>query len=107
MPWRLIVFIIIFAIALTFIAFNLGNRCDINFGFTKFEDVPVFLTAFISLFLGMFCILPFTIGARRKRKDKIVDKIVKDDEPKPKRQWGKKKEIADPPVSDGGPYGID
>jgi len=105
MPWRLIVFVIFFAILLTFIAFNLGNRCDINFGFTSFKDVPVFLTAFASFFLGMLCILPLTIGVRRKRKDKIV----KDDEPKPKpkRQWGKKKEIADPPVSDGGPYGID
>ena len=105
MPWRLIVFIVIFAIALTFIMFNLGNRCDINFVFKNLENVPVFLTIFASFFLGMLCILPFTIGARRKRKDKIV----KEDEPKqkPKRQWGKKKETADPPVSDGGSNGVD
>ena len=105
MPWRLIVFIVIFAISLTFIAFNLENKCDIDFRFAKLEGVPVFLTIFASFFLGMLCILPFTIGARIKRKDKIV----KEDEPKikPKKQWGKKKENADSPVSDGGSHGVD
>lgn len=108
MPWRLIVFIVIFAISLTFIMFNLGNRCDIDFVFKKFEAVPIFLTIFASFFLGMLCILPFTIGVRRKRKDKQVT----DDEPeqkpqKPRKIWGKKKDSADSPVSGGGSDGVD
>ena len=113
MPWRLIVFIVIFAIALTFITFNLGNRCDINFGFISFKDVPVFLTAFISFFLGMLCILPFIATAKIKRKDKIAggDETK---QPVPKIKWDKKKwekrkkeNISDPPAESGGPYGID
>jgi uncharacterized integral membrane protein len=107
MPWRLIIFIIIFAISLTFITFNLGNRCDINFGFISFKDVPVFLTAFISFFLGMLCILPFAV-ARRKRKDRI-DKDDEHKPQKPKRKWGKRKEenAPDSPAEGGSPYGID
>ena len=119
MPWRLIVFIIVFAIALTFITFNLGNRCDINFGFIGFKDVPVFLTAFISFFLGMLCILPFVAGAKIKRKEKIaVDDTGKKNEDsieKKRRDFKARhrktgKDDADPKdgaFSDGGPYGID
>ena len=59
MRWRLIQFIVLFAIFLVFIVFNLENKCDISFGFTTFEEVPVFLTVFFSLMIGMICILPF------------------------------------------------
>jgi uncharacterized integral membrane protein len=106
MPWRLILFIIVFAVFLGFIAFNLGNTCDISFGFTSFKDVPVFFTVFSSFMLGMLCTLPVVFG-RKKRKDPAKD------EPKLKKKWGKKKdepaELA--PVeggvfSDGGPYGV-
>ena len=103
MPWRLIVFIVIFAISLTFITFNLGNRCDINFGFVNFKDVPVFLTAFCSFFLGMIFVLPFAAAAKIKRKDKAV----KDVEQKPVRKWEKKKEEVPPKSPSKGPYGID
>jgi uncharacterized integral membrane protein len=72
MPWRLIGFIIIFGIFLVFIAFNLGNKCDISFGSPAltFKEVPVFLTAFSSFVLGMLCTLPFIVGLRLKRKAK-------------------------------------
>ena len=103
MPWRLIEFIIIFAIFLVFIGFNLGNRCDINFGFTSLKEVPVFFTAFSSFILGMFCSVPFIISARSKRKAK--------DNAKPKKGGDKKAEdlpgeIGGNSFSDGGPYGI-
>jgi uncharacterized integral membrane protein len=70
MPWRLIGFIIISGIFLVFIAFNLGNRCDINVFFHTFKEVPVFLTAFASFVLGMFCAMPFIISFRTKRKNR-------------------------------------
>lgn len=72
MPWRLVQFIILFAILLLFIIFNLGEpyRCDINFGFTKIKDVPVFLTAFFAFFAGMLCTLPFLLSGRVKKKPK-------------------------------------
>ncbi|GHV96763.1 hypothetical protein AGMMS50293_30830 [Spirochaetia bacterium] len=101
MPWRLIGFIIIFAIFLVFIAFNLGNKCDISFGFKTFTEVPVFLTAFSSFIVGMLCALPIAIKSRRK--------TGKEAEPKPKKKGGEKLEEIVPEgsgFSDNGPYGI-
>jgi len=75
MPWRLIIFILIFGILLTFIMFNLGedSRCYINFGFVKTkEPVPVFLTIFISFFLGLLCALPLSL-IKRKQKEKPLN----------------------------------
>lgn len=69
MPWRLILFIVIFAVFLAFITFNLENRCDISFGFTEIENVPVFLTVFISFGLGLICALPVALHVVKKRKE--------------------------------------
>jgi uncharacterized integral membrane protein len=63
---RLIVFIIIFAVFLTFITLNLENKCDIRFGFTTLNDVPVFLTVFISFIVGFVFALPLVFGIKRK-----------------------------------------
>ncbi|MDR2258823.1 MAG: hypothetical protein LBE14_06715 [Treponema sp.] len=119
MPWRLIGFILLFGIFLVFIAFNLGNKCDINFGFRVFHEVPVFLTAFASFILGMLCAVPFIFSLRRKKKDKTAGKkeppaallpeLSGDSEGKPRKKWGKQKETpaAGPDVpEDSGPYGI-
>jgi uncharacterized integral membrane protein len=70
MPWRLIAVIVIFAVFLAFITFNLDYRCDISFGFVKFEKVPVYLTVFISFALGIFCTLPFLFRALKRHKEK-------------------------------------
>jgi uncharacterized integral membrane protein len=75
MPWRLILFIVIFAIFLVFVTLNLDNRCNINFGFAKFEGVPIFLTVFISFSMGLICATPLALHLRKKkigmpRKDK-------------------------------------
>jgi uncharacterized integral membrane protein len=109
MPWRLIAFIIIFGIFLVFIACNLGNKCDISFGFRTFKDVPVFLTAFSSFIFGMFCSVPFAISFRTKRKK---DKPgTEEPAQKAKKKAGKKgEETGGGPeggsFSNGGPYGV-
>jgi len=81
MPWKLIIFILIFGILLTFIMFNLGeyNRCDISFGFKTVPQVPVFLTIFISFFLGLLCAFPLSL-IKKKQKEKPIkaDKKVKE-----------------------------
>ena len=69
MPWRLILFIVVFAVFLVFITFNLDNRCDISFGVVVFPSVPVFLTVFASFFLGLLCTLPFIASAQKKRNE--------------------------------------
>jgi len=61
MPWRLVQFIVIFAIFLLFIMFNLDNRSDISLGFTEFKDIPVFLTAFFAFIAGMMLTFPFIV----------------------------------------------
>jgi len=87
MPWRLITVIVVFAVFLAFITFNLENRSDINFGFTKITGVPVFLTIFISFALGLFCTMPFVVRALKKRKEPLADDIQKkDDVPAVKRK---------------------
>ena len=72
MPGRLIQFIIVFAVFLLFAIFNLGDeyRCDISFGFVKFSDVPVFITVFVSLMVGMLCTLPFIFSGKSRKTPK-------------------------------------
>jgi uncharacterized integral membrane protein len=111
MPWRLIEFIIVFAVFLVFIAFNLGNKCDINFGFRVIKDAPVFLTAFSSFILGMLCAFPFVFSLRAKKKAKAGKEGGDSSAPAAKKKWGKKKEEPLPELDpgspgDGGPYGI-
>jgi len=75
--WRLITFIIICGIFLTFISFNLENKCSISFGFTSFSDVPVFITIFFSFILGLFFGLPLALTVRKKRKELLPKKDKK------------------------------
>jgi len=71
MRWRLVLFIVLFAVFLVFIISNLSleNKCNISFGPFTAKEVPVFLTVFISLMAGMLCMLPF-IFIRKKTSGK-------------------------------------
>jgi uncharacterized integral membrane protein len=105
MPWRLIGFILLFAIFLVFIGFNLDNRCDISVGFHKFDQVPVYLTTFSAFVLGMLWAVPYIFSLRFKRKSGKGP--VKE---KKKRGQKKSQELAEAeetPPGPGGPYGID
>ncbi|MDR0322830.1 MAG: hypothetical protein LBI12_00105 [Treponema sp.] len=68
MPWRLILIIVVFVVFLIFIAFNLDDnyKSDINFGFSKVEDVPVYLTILTSFVVGLLCALPFAMRVSKK-----------------------------------------
>ena len=106
MPWRLIQFILIFIIMLLFVAFNLENKCDINFGFAIIEKAPVFLTVFIAFAFGILCTLPGIISLRIKnRKAGIANKPEKK-QPKARNQKKAAQESEDSSFSDGGPYGV-
>jgi uncharacterized integral membrane protein len=74
MPKRLIQIIVVFAIFLLFIIFNLEKKCDISFGFTVIRDVPVYLTVFCSIVLGMISTFPFILGYQLRKKRKTEDK---------------------------------
>ena len=85
MPWKLISFILIFAIFLLFIMFNLENKCDINFGFKTLSDVPVFLTVFFSFAAGFAATLPMVFRAGIKRTNTPPQN--KKPEPKPDKKF--------------------
>jgi uncharacterized integral membrane protein len=107
MPWRLISFIVLFGIFVVFIAFNLGNTCNINLLFHTFSDVPVFLTVLVSYALGMFCSLPFVISLALKKKNKAPKEPSLSGKPAAaKKKAGKKIEDAYLEGGDNGPYGI-
>jgi uncharacterized integral membrane protein len=102
MPWRLLGFILLAAVFLAFIGFNLENRCDVSFGFYTFSQVPVFLTAFFTLVLGMALALPLAISFRSKlRRAKREEAGTGVGEPLPRNKKGKRK------PETGGPDGID
>ena len=70
MPWRLIIMIIVVAIFLVFITFNLENKCDINFFGAVIHEAPVFVTIFISFVIGLLGSIPLVFLILRKYKKK-------------------------------------
>ena len=105
--WRLIAFIIIFAVFLAFIVFNLDNKCDVSVGIKNFEGIPVFLTAFSSFVLGMIFAVPFVLSFGRKLKKKAASEysahpaVAEEQTVRPKKRWGfRKKNSAEEPAAD-------
>jgi len=78
---RLIGFIFVFAVFLVFIVFNLNNKCDISFLGWTVAEVPVFITAFASFFLGMVSAFPFLLLWRRKRAGRADAAVTDGTEP--------------------------
>jgi phosphotransferase system glucose/maltose/N-acetylglucosamine-specific IIC component len=95
------------AVFLAFIAFNLDNKCDISFGFTKLQDVHVFLTIFVSFALGLLCTLPFVVRALMIRKDFETKAKKAEKKAEKAEQKAAKKPANDDVIRPGGPYGID
>jgi uncharacterized integral membrane protein len=84
MPWKLIAFVIMLVLATIFVGFNLDNQCDINFGFYKFSQVPVFMTILFSFVAGVVIMIPFTFGRKKQKnvktppENKVAPKAMKD-----------------------------
>ena len=95
---RLIIFIVIFAIFLTFIVLNMDNKCDISFGFAVLPNIPIFLSLLCSFALGMMITIPFVFRPSKKEKKPALPKRSKKAELK-----GSDDEIA----KETSPYGID
>jgi len=68
MPWRLIIMILVVAVFLVFITFNMENKCDISFFGAVIPEVPVFITIFISFVFGLLCSIPLVVLIMRKQK---------------------------------------
>ncbi|MDR2068493.1 MAG: hypothetical protein LBP71_01315 [Spirochaetaceae bacterium] len=115
MPWRLIGFVVFFGILLVFIGLNLNNSCDISFGFTTIEAVPIYLTVFSAFVLGLFCTIPLMVSLRfRKSKSRDAPAVDAGDTKNHKagKKRNKKKDenpaedVVQVPFDGGGSYGI-
>ena len=82
-------------IFLLFIMFNLENKSDISFGFTKINDAPVYVTAFFAFLAGMLCTVPLVLGLQKKKQA--------GDTPPPKQKNVRPKK----PHARNGDYGVD
>lgn len=65
MNWKLVVFILIMALVLVFIGFNLDNRCDISIVFVTFQAVPVIVTILGAYLVGLLSALVLSVGRSR------------------------------------------
>ena len=117
MPWRFIGFVVMCGVLLAFMGLNLGNKCDISFGFAVIPEVPVFLTVFASFVIGLMCSIPIAIGIGL-RKSRAGSKHAPADALKPKKGAANRgpeshgvlmaqKEDDGGPYGDDGSYGID
>ena len=70
MPWKLVGFIVCLVLGTCFAGFNLGNSCNISFGFHTFENIPIFLSLIIAFACGVLVTLPFTIIKKKTAKEK-------------------------------------
>lgn len=70
MPWKLVGFIVCLVLGTCFAGFNLGNSCNISFGFKTFENVPIFFSLIVAFALGVIVTLPFTVIRKKSAKDR-------------------------------------
>lgn len=70
MPWKLVGFIVCLVLGTCFAGFNLGNSCNISFGFHTFENIPIFFSLIIAFACGVVVTLPFTVIKKKSAKEK-------------------------------------
>jgi uncharacterized integral membrane protein len=97
---RLVCFILIFGVFLTFIGLNLENFCNVNFRFYAFSEVPVYITSLVSFVLGMLCAIPIILSKKEKKQRVLKEK--EKGEKKNKKAEAEQNEIS----GEIGPYGI-
>ncbi|NLJ46824.1 MAG: hypothetical protein GX430_09715 [Treponema sp.] len=66
MPFRLFFLALVMVLLVTFIGFNIENRCDISFAVYTLTDVPVVITILSSFALGLVAALPFALRRRNR-----------------------------------------
>ena len=77
MPWKMIGFLVVLVLVAFFASLNMNHRADISLGFYIFKDVPIFLSLLIAFLAGAVLIIPFTIGASLRKKNKLKEKAQK------------------------------
>ncbi len=70
-------FLVVLVLVAFFASLNMNHRADISLGFYIFKDVPIFLSLLIAFLAGAVLIIPFTIGASLRKKNKLKEKAQK------------------------------
>jgi len=98
MPWKMIGFLVVLVLVAFFASLNINHRADISLGFYIFKDVPIFLSLLIAFLAGSVLIIPFTIGASLRKKNKLKEKVQKKEKKEKKTRKEKKsnQQIAEP-----------
>lgn len=92
MPWKLVFYLIVLAIVLTFVGLNLGNTADISLGFVEFEQVPVFMGLFVAFFLGVAVAVPISVSSTSRKTRARSEKRFERREKKLKKKNGENSE---------------
>ena len=66
-PWKLVAFILVMALIMVFVGFNIENRSDVSLVFTELYDVPVVVIIMATYLLGLLSALVLTIDRRFSR----------------------------------------
>ncbi|MFP4330473.1 MAG: LapA family protein [Alkalispirochaetaceae bacterium] len=97
MPWKFVSVLVILAVVLLFVAFNINNTSNISFGVYTAEEVPIFLSLFISFFLGFLVTLPFALSSSRRKTKAIIEKRRQKKDAREERKKRKNKSGEEPP----------
>ena len=109
MPWKFVTVLVIVGLILFFVVFNMNNTSDISFGFYTAKDVPIFLSLFISFFLGFLVTLPFALSSSSRKAKATFEKQQRRGEKQEEKQEKKNRKKTkgsksnEPPrIADGG-----
>lgn len=78
MPWKLFFFVLCIVLLTCFVGFNLENRCTVSFGFTQFQDIPIFISLAIAFAAGIVLTIPFMITHKKTDSSKTAKKRNKE-----------------------------
>jgi uncharacterized integral membrane protein len=74
MPWKLIGFLTILTLFLIFAGFN-THPVTIYFGPFKIEEIPMFVSLFMSFLAGAIIVIPFSLLSSFKKKKKMEERL--------------------------------
>jgi len=75
MIWKLLLFLVGMILLIAFAWVNYDNVSDISFGFYNFNEIPVFISLFVSFIAGSLFSIPFAFFGRKKSPPR--EKLIK------------------------------
>lgn len=79
MIWKIIVYVLIIALLVLFISFNISNVTDVSLIFYTIPNVPVYVTIFISVLLGcLLMAIVFLFSNHKSKKNKKKKEALHD-----------------------------